>query len=464
MMNPQQYSSAGKLKDTRYMAYQFFTETIEVSRMSALAFFEAGEGLFKGKRMFWQNREKTFTLVGLGHAHVMSTPNSHGRFEEVKREWQSLCRQIVNEEHEVQPILFGGFSFDPLNNTQSVWMNFPQAYFAVPTFQLTIQDDRAYVSIHMITKDDHSFNEFDALRKERDRLIHSAQVSELKRYGKPVAVKLTEIKKERYLESIGKVTEIIKAKQAEKVVIARALKLQYDKPLSPAAALYQISEEQPESFLFGMEAQDQFFFGASPERLVKVKDRQALSTCLAGSIPRGKTAEQDAKLGEELLQDKKNRSEHQYVVKMISKVFSKHSTNIIVPKMPKLMKIRDIQHLYTPVEGELAEGSTLLDLVKDLHPTPALGGEPKQEAMSLIRQYETMNRGFYAAPIGWIDAKGNGEFAVAIRSALLSGKEAYLYAGGGIVEDSSPESEYAETWVKFRPMLRALGGQLSDES
>src|SRR5690606_11878427 len=153
-----------------------------------------------------------------------------------------------------------------------------------------------------------------------------------------------------------------------------------------------------------------------------------------------------------------------YVVDMISKVFGLQCTGNAVPKKPKLMKIRDIQHLYTPVEGELKQGANLIDLVRDLHPTPALGGEPRQEALSLIRQYETMNRGYYAATVGWIDAKGDGEFAVAIRSALLDKKEAYLYAGGGIVEDSTPQSEYDETWVKFRPMLRALGGQLSDES
>ncbi|MFD1863749.1 isochorismate synthase [Planococcus chinensis] len=463
-MNPQQYSSTNKIADTRYLKYQFYTETIEVSRMSALAFFEAGEKQHKGKRMFWQNREKTFTMVGLGHAHILEALNPHGRFEEVKSEWQSLCRQIVNEEPDVQPILFGGFSFDPLNKTQSVWTNFPQAYFAVPAFQLVIKDDRAYVSIHLVTKKTESFNDFEALRKERDRLIHAAQVSELKKYEKPLVTKRTEIKKDDYLASIRKVTEVIKAKQAEKVVISRALKLDFAKPLSAASALYQASEEQPESFLFGLEAGSQFFFGATPERLVKVKDRQALSTCLAGSIPRGRTVERDTQLGEELLSDKKNRSEHQYVVSMISKVFGAHSTHVSVPKTPKLMKIRDIQHLYTPVEGELMPGSTLLDLVRDLHPTPALGGEPKQEALSLIRQYETMNRGYYAAPVGWIDAKGNGEFAVAIRSALLNETEAYLYAGGGIVEDSTPEAEYDETWVKFRPMLRALGGQLSDES
>lgn len=461
-MNSQQYSSPENFTDTRYLAYRFYTETIEVSRMSALAFFEAGEQQFKGNRMFWQNREKTFTWVGLGHAHVITAHSPHGRFEHVKKEWQTLCKQIVNEEREVQPILFGGFSFDPLNEKQSVWTKFPEAYFAVPTFQLIIKGERAFVSIHLITKEKETFAAFDALRKERDRLIHAAQVSELKKYRKPLVVKRTELKKKEYLDSIKKVTAVIKAQQAEKVVIARALKLNFDQPLEPAAALYQVSEEQPESFLFGMEAENQFFFGATPERLVKVQDRQALSTCLAGSTPRGKTVEIDTALGNELLNDKKNRSEHQFVVKMISQVFNAHSSKMFVPKMPKLMKIRDIQHLYTPVEGELKEGSNLLDLVQDLHPTPALGGEPKQEAMSLIRQYETMSRGYYAAPVGWIDANGDGEFAVAIRSALLDGKEAYLYAGGGIVEDSHPEAEYDETWVKFRPMLRVLGGQMSD--
>ncbi|MFD1030317.1 isochorismate synthase [Metaplanococcus flavidus] len=463
-MNESQYSSAEKQDNSRYIAYRFYTETIEVSKMSALAFFEAGEKAYQGKRFYWQNPEKTFTLVGLGHAHVLTISNHQGRFEEVKRNWQSLCKQIVNEEPSVEPILFGGFSFDPLNKANTLWNKFPESYFAVPTFQLVIKSDRAYVSIHLITKEEDTFQAFESLRKERDKLIHAAQVSEPIAYKKPVVTGREELKKTSYLSSIEKVTSIIKAKQADKVVIARVLRLDFDKPLSHSSALYQVSKEQPESFLFGLEADEQFFFGATPERLVKVEDRQALSTCLAGSIPRGKTVEKDTELGNELLNDPKNRSEHQYVVNMISKVFAAHCSGQFVPKKPILMKVRDIQHLYTPVEGELKQGSNLIDLVRDLHPTPALGGEPKQSALSLIRQYEPMNRGFYAAPIGWIDAKGNGEFAVAIRSALMDGKKAYLYAGGGIVEDSTPESEYAETWVKFRPMLRALGGQLSDES
>lgn len=463
-MNSESYSSTQQFAESRYEGYRFYTETIEVTHMSALAFFEAGVDGHVGKRMYWQNREKTFTLVGLGHAHVLSSNEAEGRFEKIKDDWKSLCRQIVNEEHSVQPVLFGGFSFDPLNEKQSEWMKFPQAYFVVPTFQLILRGEQAFVSIHLITEQQESFAEFDALRKERDKLIHGAQVSEVDKYDKPQAIGHIELRKEEYLHSIQQVTDIINAERVEKVVIARALKLKFGDKLSPAAALYQVSNEQPESFLFGLEAEEQFFFGATPERLVKVENQKALSTCLAGSTPRGKTVEKDTELGDALLKDSKNRGEHQYVVKMISEVFEAYCSRTVVPKLPKLMKIRDIQHLYTPVEGELNPGATLFDLVEVLHPTPALGGEPKLEAMEMIREHEAMNRGYYAAPIGWIDAKGDGEFAVAIRSALLDGEEAYLYAGGGIVADSTPQSEYDETWVKFRPMLRALGGQLSDES
>ncbi len=463
-MNSESSSSTQQFSVAQFEGYRFYTETIEVTHMSALTFFEAGGNDYAGKRMFWKNREKTFTLVGIGHAHVLSTNETTERFDKIKNDWKNLSRQIVNEERLVRPVLFGGFSFDPLNKKTSEWRRFPQAYFVVPTFQLILKGEQAFISIHLITEAQECFKEFDALRKERDKLIHAAQVLEVDKYEKPKVIERTELKKQEYMESIQRITDIIQNKKVEKVVIARTIKLSFENKLSPTSALYQVSNEQPESFLFGLEAEEQFFFGATPERLVKVENDKALSTCLAGSTPRGKTIEKDTELGNALLQDPKNRAEHQYVVRMISDVFEATCSQTVVPKTPKLMKIRDIQHLFTPVEGDLNQSSTLFDLVKLLHPTPALGGEPKLEALAMIRKYEAMNRGYYAAPIGWIDTQGDGEFAVAIRSALLDEEQAYLYAGGGIVADSTPKSEYDETWVKFRPMLRALGGQLSDES
>ena len=150
--------------------------------------------------------------------------------------------------------------------------------------------------------------------------------------------------------------------------------------------------------------------------------------------------------------------EHGFVVEMIKAALEESCEEIILPDKPQLMKIRDIQHLYTPVIGKCHKDASLLLLVERLHPTPALGGLPKQEAVEKIREVEELDRGFYAAPLGWVDYQGNGEFAVSIRSGLIQGKEASLFAGCGVVADSDSESEYLETSLKFTPMLRALGG------
>lgn len=383
------------------------------------------------------------------------------RFDEVEKQWKQLTKNIVTEE-ELQPILFGGFTFDPENKTTGEWSAFPESYFTVATFQLMIRGDKAYVSIHLITDGDNAAPHFDELRKQRDILIHAAQVKEVKTYAKPQITSYSEPHKEAYLQSIDEVTAKIKAQEADKVVIARSLALQFEEAVSSPQILSHVVNEQPESYLFGIERTDMLFFGASPERLVKVENGRAYSSCIAGSIKRGTTAEEDEALGQSLLQDSKNRGEHHYVVEMITETFEKNCTTVKVPQQPKLLKIRDIQHLYTPVEGQLAEGATILQLVKDLHPTPALGGVPRADSMQIIRAFEPMNRGLYAAPIGWLDADGNGEFAVAIRSAALLGNAAYLYAGGGIVADSEAQSEYEETLVKFRPMLRALGGAVHE--
>ncbi|MGM9965960.1 isochorismate synthase [Rummeliibacillus sp. TYF005] len=447
--------------ETEKSTLKFFTETIEVNRLSALAFFEAGEESFANQRYYWQNREKTFTLVGLGYAHIITSHSTDQRFDDVEQQWKKLTQHIVTNDKELQPILFGGFTFDPENGVSGEWEGMPPAFFVVATYQLVIRNDHVYISTNYIAEQENPqiLNE---LCKKRDELMHTAQVKALKTYAKPKVKSSFEPFKEEYLESIHQVTSLIRQKEADKVVIARSLALEFEKEVSSPNVLSQIILEQPESYLFGLEHNEKLFFGASPERLVKVENSYAYSSCVAGSVKRGKTAEEDEGLGQSLLNDAKNRSEHQYVVDMIGHTFKENCASYTIPSEPRLLKIRDIQHLYTPVEGHLKNGATILQLVKTLHPTPALGGVPRMKAMEVIRKYEPMNRGLYAAPIGWLDANGNGEFAVAIRSALLHQDKAYLYAGGGIVADSQPQSEYEETLVKFRPMIRALGGQLHE--
>ncbi|MFC5602349.1 isochorismate synthase [Sporosarcina koreensis] len=440
---------------------RFFTETVEVGRISPLSFFEAGASQYKDKRFYWQNADKTLTLVGIGHAYTLATAKAGSRFKDISEQWKQLCSILIKEEKDIDPVLFGGFSFDEKNRKESEWEGFPSGYFVVPSFQLKIEEGKTMVSINMITDCKEAAEDFERLREERDKLIHIAQVEEFDFANDNKVVATTERGKKQYLDAVENVTASIRKGKADKVVIARALELQFERDFNNVKALHAITNEQQESYHFGLQRGGSLFFGATPERLIEIKDGKAYSACVAGSIRRGKSAQEDRELGEELLGDRKNREEHQHVVSMISNVFNKYCSEVLIPKTPKLMKIRDIQHLYTPVQGTLGQENDIFSFVEALHPTPALGGVPTNVALEIIRHEEGMDRGYYAAPIGWIDASGNGEFAVAIRSALLDGDRAYLYAGGGIVADSVPELEYDETWVKFRPVLRALGGKLN---
>jgi isochorismate synthase len=217
--------------------------------------------------------------------------------------------------------------------------------------------------------------------------------------------------------------------------------------------------EYPSCFVFGFARGERCFLGATPERLVRLRDKLVSTMCLASTIRRGETPEQDRLLGEALLSDPKERQEHEVVVRALRSGLSELCEEVAPIGSPILLKVRNVQHLLTTIVGRVAEGRDLLDLVERLHPTPAVGGAPRPRARALIRAIERLDRGWYAGPIGWLDAQGEGEFSVALRSALLHGAEASLFAGCGIVTDSDPAAEYEESRWKLRPVLAALGGE-----
>ena len=180
---------------------------------------------------------------------------------------------------------------------------------------------------------------------------------------------------------------------------------------------------------------------------------------LAGTAPRGTTQAEDEQIGSELLQSKKNGIEHAVVGATVRKALLAHCSSVHVSDTPQLLKLKNVQHLQTPIVAELLPGRCILDVMADLHPTPAVGGFPQEKALATIRRIEQLDRGWYAGPLGWIGASGHGEFAVALRSGLVSEHEATLFAGCGIVGDSNPQSEYVESYLKLQVMLRGLGEQ-----
>ncbi|WP_174734907.1 isochorismate synthase [Mesobacillus harenae] len=438
------------------------SEVHKIDHLEPLLFYAAGRELFLGERFFWKDPVGEQYLSGLGICKQIQTDQSSDRFFHVEREWKRFIESaLIYNDFDVNgtgPAMFGGFSFDPIKNKTLLWSKFSESLFHIPKYMLSVIKGQAYFTTNILCTQHDDTTLFEKTAKERQSILERAQSSSF--MTRPQLLYKEEVNPDQWKASVRDVvTDLKQDGPLKKVVLARELRLHFNDEVLAEGVLSHLLTEQSDSFVFAFESNGDCFIGASPERLVKKEGEHLFTACLAGSIARGKTPKLDKALGESLLKDQKNIIEHQYVVDMIKEAMSETCDEVILPEQPKLMKMRDIQHLYTPVLGINRKNSSLLDIVERLHPTPALGGLPKEAAVKKIREVERLDRGFYAAPIGWLDYRDSGEFAVAIRSGLLQGNEASLFAGCGVVADSDAESEYKETNIKFRPMLTALGGK-----
>lgn len=248
----------------------------------------------------------------------------------------------------------------------------------------------------------------------------------------------------------------IQQKTFSKIVLAHAVDVTSPLPFDPVASLHNLRQLYPGCYLFlTSNGRGQQFVGASPERLVSLRQGQLETDALAGSAPRGKTTCEDANLANRLLTSVKELHEHRVVSQFIRQQLQQLGLHSQFSPL-RLLQLSNIQHLQTPIHASVPATTHLLDIVAALHPTPAVAGMPREIACDYIRRYEPFERSLYAAPIGWIDYQGNGEFAVGIRSALIDGCTARLYAGAGIVEGSDPDRELAEVQLKLQALLQAL--------
>ncbi|MER5776954.1 isochorismate synthase [Streptomyces sp. NPDC002039] len=264
---------------------------------------------------------------------------------------------------------------------------------------------------------------------------------------------------EDWKELVRRATGRIRAGGFEKVVLARELRVTASTPFDVPDAVRRLRTANPGTTVFAVDHDGCTFLGATPEYLVRVEDRTVHALGLAGTTPRGATPEQDEVHERELVDSAKIQHEHDVVVQMLRDALGDSCADVDAETPPRVVKLANVQHLSTKVHGRLAEDSPagILDFVERLHPTPALGGHPREAALSWLADNEGLDRSWYAGAVGWADGTGQGQFAVAIRSALLDGATASLYAGCGLVADSDPEAEYAETCAKLRPMTHALG-------
>jgi isochorismate synthase len=243
----------------------------------------------------------------------------------------------------------------------------------------------------------------------------------------------------------------------DKVVLARRADLELVSPVDVAPALAALAAGTPEGAAFLFTRGGRAFLGATPERLVRVEGRAFRTVAIAGSTRRGRDAAEDARLAAALVASDKDREEHAVVVEMLRTELAPVAAELRVGAQPGVLALRDLQHLVTPVEGVLRERAGILSLAARLHPTPAVGGAPTDAALAMLAEHEGFDRGWYAGPVGWVGPDGDGELMVALRSGVVDGSRVSLFAGCGIVADSDGAREWAESRMKLRPMLAALG-------
>lgn len=435
---------------------KLYSVTKKIEACDPLLFYVGNQPFYPNESFFWKSPDEAFILVGFGSEYTIHSDQYKQRYKQVEDEWQNVCKEakVINpyDQYGTGPILFGGFSFDSIEEKNDEWKNFNESYFYLPTCLLTVNGNETFITINYFG-DAQSLEEMDEqidvfLARIADEIPPLSTIDNQ-----------AELDVGKWIEAVDDVVHQFKDPSLKKVVLARKMKVEFTSDQVVGAVLKQLLHQQTNSFIFALQAKQSYFLGASPERLVKKINENVYSTSLAGSIGRGKNEEDDEKLAEWLFNDKKNRFEHDVVISMIKEALQPHCSYVHAPKIPMILKTPDIQHLYTPVQGLINNHSSILQIVGGLHPTPALGGLPVHRAKNIIREKEGMNRGLYAAPIGWLDYRMNGEFVVAIRCGLIEGNQAYLYAGCGLVKGSKSADELIETRIKFQPMLRAVEGE-----
>lgn len=413
-------------------------------------------------RYYWESSRDAIAFAGSGNA-IELTGWGERRFQIIHEKAQELFAGSVylnSQEPMAAPRLFGGFSFREDFIPDRTWWDFTPAHFVLPHYQLLQMGGKTWLTINANVPLDEAP---DGIEGELYEALE-AKIAELRSgEDEPVSQSVHPLEIDYpmpfsvWRDHINEATERMRQGVLKKVVLSRVAEVRFDQPVNVLGALDYLADAYPETYRFLFEPRPfHAFYGATPELLVGVEEDRVETMALAGSIRRGETAEADAVYAQALLDSAKDRYEHQLVVDEIRRRLEPLTMGLTVGETG-VMRLSNIQHIHTPISARLREQSGVLPLVDALHPTPALGGEPREVAMALISEMEPVPRGWYAAPIGWIDQHLNGQFGVGIRSAVAQGRRVWMYAGAGIVAASEPEKEWDETALKFRPMLDALG-------
>ena len=404
-------------------------------------------------------------LAGIGEAITLEG-GGHDRFATVAERWRSLsCDAVQDARAEIQGaglIAAGGFAFAADGGSSPHWKGFSPASLTVPDVSIArgevLGQRTVTLTLCALMSPDDTVSEALAGLERRLGELRAGSLGLID----PAPAGRFEISStmppEHYEAAVARAIELIRSSQLNKIVLAREVQVHAPGAHDPGDIFGVLREAFPSCFVFCVGRGDATLIAASPELLVRREGSRVSTLALAGSTRRSADPAVDDYLGERLLRSEKDREEQAIVTRRIERMLRAHALWVTSTPEPTLVKVANIQHLATPIRAQLTKPLEAIELLELMHPTPAVGGEPATHALALIPALEGLDRGWYAGPVGWTDAAGDGEFCVALRCALLRGHVAHCYAGVGVVRDSDPQAELAETEIKLDALLPLLTG------
>lgn len=398
-------------------------------------------------KLYWSGREGRGEVAAIGEADVCSSP-APADLGGIRRHLDPVLASC-----DAQVRYYGGLRFDPTQPAEEGWTAFGAYRFVLPRFEVRCGADDAQLICNLVLPRDTAHRETILAQVERLAFAPLGPAFDV-----PMPIMRTDHPDtDGWRRMITWALNAFATTPLDKVVFARVASFGFAQGLDPIALLENLKRGTPDCFHFYIQPTDGVaFVGASPERLFRRRGAVIDSEAVAGTRPRGASATDDARLLEELLQSDKDRREHEYVRVSIREELAPLADAFHLDAEPSEMKLASGRHLVSRVQATLRDGVTSLDVLKALHPTPAVGGYPDAEALAAIQAHEPFDRGWYAGPIGWI-GPGTAEFAVGIRSGLVQPRMLSLYSGAGIVEGSTPDAEWDEIEHKIVDFIKVLG-------
>lgn len=407
-----------------------------------------------GNRFYFRLNDNQTSFFGYRVATKIKNDFTNKR--SIFKEWEKFKQNIAlihpdSERHHLR--ICGGFQFSTKRSGDE-WRRFGVNHFILPEVLISQVEGQTYLTY---TVPKASFTMADL--NELVSFFNEYSVVDKSEVAVPTVKRIEDIYQEDWKDLVSETIE--RLSQDEKVVLSRRRMVHFEEDISIMHVLNRALSNEKNSYLFVLEADEDIFVSQTPEQLFRVEDGQLYTKAVAGTIHRTHNEAEDQKRVHSFLNDEKNLREHRFVVESILEDIHPFVEEVHYDHKPKILKNDHLYHLFTEIGGPLSF-SSYIELIDDLHPTPALGGYPKEKAIDYIDHFEFGSRGLYGAPVGMIDMYDDCEFIVAIRSMLMNHNQALLFAGAGIVKDSDAEEELAETAVKFRPMMDALGVEKHD--